>query len=243
MLVTGGSRGIGAAVARAAARAGWAVCLTYREDAAAAAAVVADTEAAGGIACAVQGDVALEADVLRAFATADGLGRLVGVVANAGITGPASRLDELTAERIQRILAVNVLGTMLTCREAVRRLSRRHGGAGGSIVLMSSAAARLGGSGEWTDYAASKGAIDTLAWGLAREVAAEGVRVNAIRPGVIETDIHAAGGQPDRVARLERMIPMQRPGSTDEVAATVIWLLGDDASYTTGAVIDVTGGR
>ena len=243
MLVTGGSRGIGAAVARAAARAGWAVCLTYREDEAAASGIVAEIEAAGGTASAARVDVAVEHDVLRAFEAADALGRLVGVVANAGITGPASRLDELDAERIERILSVNVLGTMLTCREAVRRLSTRHGGAGGAIVLMSSAAARLGGSGEWVDYAASKGAIDALCWGVAREVAAEGVRVNGIRPGIIETDIHAAGGQPDRVERLTSMIPMQRSGSPDEVAATVVWLLGDGASYVTGAILDVTGGR
>ncbi|HEX5295304.1 MAG TPA: SDR family NAD(P)-dependent oxidoreductase, partial [Streptosporangiaceae bacterium] len=196
VLVTGGSRGIGAATAQQAAAAGWAVCLTYRSERAAAAAVVAGIEAAGGTAAAVRADMAVEADVLAAFAAADAMGPVGALVANAGIGAAKARVDELTAERVQRILAVNVLGPILCCREAVRRLSTRHGGRGGSIVLLSSAASRLGSPGEYVDYAASKGAVDTLGLGLAREVSGEGVRVNVVRPGIIETDIHASGGQP-----------------------------------------------
>ncbi len=243
VLVTGGSRGIGAAVARRAAAAGRAVCLTYRADAAAAASVAAGIEAAGGTAAAVRADVADEADVLAAFAAADRLGPLAGLVANAGIGAARARVDELTAARVQRILAVNVLGAVLCCREAVRRLSARHGGPGGSIVLVSSVASRLGSPGEYVDYAASKGAVDTLGLGLAREVAGEGVRVNVVRPGIIETDIHASGGQPDRAARLGPTVPAGRPGQADEVAAAIAWLLGDEASYCTGAILDVAGGR
>jgi NAD(P)-dependent dehydrogenase (short-subunit alcohol dehydrogenase family) len=231
VLVTGGSRGIGAAVARAAMDAGWTVCITYRSDAAAAAAV--------GAARVVQADVAVEADVVRAFDAACELGPLTGFVANAGIVAPKARVDELTAERVERMLAVNVLGPIVGCREAVRRMSTRHGGSGGAIVLLGSAASRLGGSGEYVDYAASKGAIDTLGVGLAREVAEEGVRVNVVRPGFIDTSIHAPG-------RLERMVPLVpagRAGAPDEVAAAVVWLLGEGASYTTGAILDVSGGR
>jgi NAD(P)-dependent dehydrogenase (short-subunit alcohol dehydrogenase family) len=231
VLVTGGSRGIGAAVARAAMAAGWTVCITYRSDAAAAEAV--------GAARIVQADAGVEADVVRAFEAAAELGPLTGFVANAGIVAPKARVDELTAERVERMLAVNVRGPILGCREAVRRMSTRHGGGGGSIVLVGSAASRLGGSGEYVDYAASKGAIDTLGLGLAREVAEEGVRVNVVRPGLVETGIHAPG-------RLERMapeVPMRRAGSPDEIAAAVVWLLSDAASYTTGAVVDVSGGR
>jgi NAD(P)-dependent dehydrogenase (short-subunit alcohol dehydrogenase family) len=243
VLVTGGSRGIGAAVARRVAAAGWAACLTYRSDADAAAAVVAGIEAAGGTAAAVRADVSAEADVLAAFAAADRLGPLAGLVANAGIGAARARVDELTAARVERILAVNVLGPVLCCREAVRRLSARHGGPGGSIVLVSSAASRLGSPGEYVDYAASKGAVDTLGLGLAREVAGEGVRVNVVRPGIIETDIHASGGQPDRAARLGSTVPAGRAGLADEVAAAVTWLLSDDSPYTTGAILDVSGGR
>jgi NAD(P)-dependent dehydrogenase (short-subunit alcohol dehydrogenase family) len=243
VLVTGGSRGIGAAVARRAAADGWAVCLTYRADAAAAAAVTAGIEAAGGTAAAVRADVADENGVLAAFAAADQLGPLAGLVANAGIGAARARVDELTAARVRRILAVNVLGTVLCCREAVRRLSARHGGPGGSIVLVSSAASRLGSPGEYVDYAASKGAVDTLGLGLAREVAGEGVRVNVVRPGIIETDIHASGGQPDRAARLGPTVPAGRAGQAGEVAAAIAWLLGDEASYCTGAILDVAGGR
>ena len=243
VLVTGGSRGIGAAIARQAAAAGWVVCLTYRADQAAAAAVVAGIEADGGTAAAVRADVAAEADVLAAFAAADALGRVTAVVANAGIGAAKARVDELTADRVQRILAVNVLGPILCCREAVRRMSSRHGGQGGSIVLVSSAAARLGSPGEYVDYAASKGAVDTLGLGLAREVSGEGIRVNVVRPGIIETGIHASGGQPDRPARLGPSVPIGRAGQAGEVAGAVVWLLSDQASYCTGSVLDVAGGR
>jgi NAD(P)-dependent dehydrogenase (short-subunit alcohol dehydrogenase family) len=243
VLVTGGSRGIGAAIAAQAAAAGWAVCLTYRTEEAAAAAVVADIEGAGGSAFAVRADAAVEADILAAFAAADAMGPVTALVANAGIGAAKARVDELTAERVQRILAVNVLGPILCCREAVRRLSTRHGGPGGSIVLVSSAASRLGSPGEYVDYAASKGAVDTLGLGLAREVSGEGIRVNVVRPGIIETDIHASGGQPDRAARLGPSVPIGRAGQAGEVAAAVVWLLSDAASYCTGSVLDVAGGR
>jgi NAD(P)-dependent dehydrogenase (short-subunit alcohol dehydrogenase family) len=243
LLVTGGSRGIGAAVARSAGRAGWAVCLTYRDDAEAAAAVTAGIEAGGGVAVPVRADVSVEADVLAAFAAADSLGPLTAVVANAGIVGARARVDELTAERVQRMLAVNVLGTVLCCREAVRRMSTRHGGGGGAIALVSSAASRLGSPGEYVDYAATKGAVDTLGIGLAREVAGEGIRVNVVRPGVIDTEIHASGGQPDRAERVGSAVPIGRAGRADEVAAAVLWLLGEEAGYCTGSVLDVAGGR
>ena len=241
--MTGGSRGIGAAIAQAVAAAGWAVCLTYRNEKAAAGSVVAGIEAAGGVAGAVRADVAVEADVLAAFAAADAMGPVTALVANAGIGAARARVDELTAERVQRILAVNVLGPILCCREAVRRLSARHGGPGGSIVLVSSAASRLGSPGEYVDYAASKGAVDTIGLGLAREVAGEGIRVNVVRPGVIETDIHASGGQPDRAARLGPSVPLGRAGRPGEIAAAVRWLLSDEASYCTGSILDVAGGR
>jgi NAD(P)-dependent dehydrogenase (short-subunit alcohol dehydrogenase family) len=231
LLVTGGSRGIGAAVARAAMDAGWTVCITYRSDASAAETI--------GAARAVQADVAVEGDVVRAFEAASELGPLTAFVANAGIVAPKARVDELTVERIERMLAVNVLGTIVGCREAVRRMSTRHGGSGGSIVLVGSAASRIGGSGEYVDYAASKGAIDTLGLGLAREVAEEGIRVNVVRPGFIDTSIH----EPGRLERVVSAAPMKRAGTPDEVAAAVVWLLGEGASYTTGALLDVTGGR
>lgn len=243
VLVTGGSRGIGAAVARAAAASGWAVCLTYRDDEAAAAVVVAEVTAQGGAAVAVRADVAVEADVVGAFAAADELGAVTGLVANAGIVGTRARVDELSAERVERMLAVNVLGLIVSCREAVRRMSLRYDGPGGSIVLMSSTASRLGAPGEYVDYAASKAAVDTIGLGLAREVADEGVRVNVIRPGIIDTDLHASGGQPDRAARLGPAVPIGRAGRSDEVAAAALWLLGSEASYCTGSVLDVAGGR
>ena len=243
VLVTGGSRGIGAAIARSAAAAGWAVCLTYHDAQSAAEAVVGDIEAAGGIGVAVRADVAVEADVLAAFETADGMGPVTALVANAGIVATKARVDELTVDRVERILAVNVLGPILCCREAVRRMSSRHGGPGGSIVLVSSAASRRGSPNEFVDYAASKGAVDTLGFGLALEVAGEGVRVNVVRPGMIDTDIHASGGQPDLVARVGPTFPMGRAGRVEEVAAAVVWLLGDGATYCTGSMLDVAGGR
>jgi NAD(P)-dependent dehydrogenase (short-subunit alcohol dehydrogenase family) len=242
-LVTGGSRGIGAAVVRAAAAAGWTVCLTYREDAAAAGALVEEVTAAGGRARAVRADVAREADVLAAFAAADELGPLTALVANAGSVAPRARVDEFSAERVERVLAVNTLGPILCCREAVRRMSARHGGAGGSVVLVSSVAARLGSPGEYVDYAAAKAAVDTLGVGLAREVADEGVRVNVVRPGIIDTAIHASGGQPDRVARIGPTVPVGRAGTAEEVAAAVLWFLDGASSYCTGSVLDVAGGR
>jgi NAD(P)-dependent dehydrogenase (short-subunit alcohol dehydrogenase family) len=243
LLVTGGSRGIGAATAVRAARAGWAVCLTYRGDAGAAQDVVTAIRAAGGTAEAVCADVAVEDDVVAAFTAADAMGPLSGVLANAGVVGEKARVDELGAERVTAMLAVNVVGAVVTCREAVRRLSTRHGGDGGSIVLVSSAASRLGSPGEYVDYAASKAAVDTLGLGLAKEVAGEGVRVNVVRPGVIDTELHASGGQPDRVARLAPSLPTGRAGTADEIAAAIVWLLGDEASYCTGSVLDVAGGR
>jgi NAD(P)-dependent dehydrogenase (short-subunit alcohol dehydrogenase family) len=243
ILITGGSRGIGAAAARRAAAAGWAVCLTYRSDQAAASSVVAAIEREGGRAAAVRADVAVEADVVAAVEAAATLAPLGAVVANAGIVGEKSRVDELGVERIERILATNVTGAFVTCREAVKRLSTAHGGPGGSIVLVSSAASRLGSPGEYVDYAASKAAVDTLGLGLAKEVADEGVRVNVVRPGVIDTGLHASGGQPDRVARLAPGLPMGRAGTADEIAAAIVWLASDEASYVTGSVLDVAGGR
>jgi NAD(P)-dependent dehydrogenase (short-subunit alcohol dehydrogenase family) len=243
VLVTGGSRGIGAAVVTRAAAAGWSICLTYRGDEAAADDAVARARAAGVDARAVRADVAVEADVEAAFAAADAMGPLAGVVANAGVVVPKARVDAMTAQRVAEMVAVNVVGAVVTCREAVRRLSTAHGGPGGSVVLVSSVAARLGAPGEYVDYAASKAAVDTLGLGLAKEVADEGVRVNVVRPGIIDTAIHASGGQPDRVARIGPAVPVGRAGTADEVAAAVVWLLSDEASYCTGSVLDVAGGR
>ena len=244
LLVTGGSRGIGAATARLAAARGYAVCLSYRSNAAAAAAVVADIERAGGEALAVAADVASEADVLRLFETVDArLGRLTALVNNAGILERQTTLLNTDAARWQRVLATNVIGSFLCAREAVRRMSTGLGGAGGAIVNVSSMAAKLGSPGEYVDYAASKGAIDSLTIGLAKEVAAEGIRVNAVRPGVIYTEIHASGGEPGRVDRVKAAVPMQRGGTAEEVARAILWLLSDEASYSTGAFIDVSGGR
>jgi len=243
LLVTGASRGIGAAIARQAATAGWHVAVNFARDAAAAEAVAADVRAAGRRALVVQADVGDEAAVLAMFARIDAAGGLAGLVNNAGVVDAAQRVDEMSTARLRRMLAVNVLGTMLCAREAVRRLSTRHGGPGGPIVNLSSAAARLGSPAQYVDYAASKGAVDVFTLGLAREVAAEGVRVNAVRPGIIDTDIHASGGEPDRAARLGPTVPMGRAGTADEVAAAVVWLLSDGASYTTGAIVDVAGGR
>jgi len=244
LLVTGGSRGIGAATARLAAARGYAVCLSYRSREAAAKTVVADIERAGGEAIAVAADVACEADVLRLYEAVDArLGRLTALVNNAGILEQQTTLLNIDAGRLQRVLAANVIGSFLCAREAVRRMSTRLGGAGGAIVNVSSMAARLGSPGEYVDYAASKGAIDSMTIGLAKEVAAEGIRVNAVRPGVIYTDIHASGGEPGRVDRVKGAVPMQRGGTAEEVARAILWLLSDEASYSTGTFIDVSGGR
>jgi NAD(P)-dependent dehydrogenase (short-subunit alcohol dehydrogenase family) len=243
-LITGASRGIGAASALAAARHGYAVAINFTRDRDSAEAVAGDVRAAGGEALTVQADVGEESQVLRMFETVDArLGTLDALVNNAGILFPQGRLDGMDAARINRVLAVNVTGVMLCAREAVRRMSTRHGGRGGAIVNVSSVAARLGGPNEYVDYAASKGAVDAMTIGLAKEVAAEGVRVNAVRPGIIVTDIHATGGEPGRVARLAPTVPMQRGGDPEEVAAAIVWLLGDEASYVSGAVLDVAGGR
>ena len=244
VLVTGASRGIGAATARLCAREGWAVAVNYTRDADAAQSVVQAIEAAGGRALALQADVADEAQVLTLFARIDAeLPRLAGLVNNAGVIDLGARVDEMSVERLQRMFGVNLIGSFVCAREALRRMSTRHGGAGGAIVNLSSAAARIGAPGMYVDYAASKGAIDTFTLGLAREVATEGVRVNGVRPGIIDTDIHAAGGLPDRALQSASLIPMQRPGTADEVAQAIVWLLSDAASYTTGATLDVTGGR
>jgi len=244
VVVTGGSRGIGAATARLAAQQGYAVAVNYATNSKAADEVVRDIEAAGGCAIAVQGDVAREADVLALFATVDKqLGRLTALVNNAGVIDMPSRVDEMSEERLRRMLDTNILGSFLCAREAVRRMSTRHGGAGGAIVNLSSAAVRLGSPGQYVHYAASKGAIDAFTLGLAKEVATEGIRVNAVRPGIIDTDIHASGGQPNRARELAPQVPMQRPGTAEEVAQAIVWLMSDDSSYTTGSIVDVTGGR
>ncbi|MEI6028914.1 MAG: SDR family oxidoreductase [Betaproteobacteria bacterium] len=244
LLVTGASRGIGAATARAAARAGWDVAVNYTRDAAAAAAVADDVRAEGRRAMVVQADVADEAQVLAMFAAVDAtLGRLTGLVNNAGVVDLPARVDEMSIERLQRMWAINITGSFLCAREALKRMSRRHGGPGGAIVNLSSAAAKLGSPNQYVDYAASKGAIDTFTLGLAREVATEGVRVNGVRPGVIDTDIHASGGLPDRAAQMAPSVPMQRAGTAQEVAQAVVWLLSDAASYATGTTLDITGGR
>jgi len=244
MIVTGGSRGIGAAISRLAAAAGYAVCVAYRNSVQEAESLVASIQKEGGVAIPVQVDVAVEAEVVELFRTVDAaLGPVSALVNNAGILERQTRVEDLDANRIQRIFATNVTGSFICCREAIRRMSTRHGGIGGSIVNLSSRASRLGSPGEYVDYAASKAAIDTLTIGLAKEVAAEGIRVNAVAPGIIYTDIHASGGEPGRVERVKDGIPMKRGGYPEEVAKAVLWLLSDDASYTTGATIDVAGGR
>jgi len=244
VIVTGGSRGIGASTACLAAARGYLVCVNYHRDRAAAERVVDAIASHGGRGVAVQADVRIESDVVRLFDTCtSALGVPTALVNNAGILETQMRVEAMDAARLQRVFATNVVGPFLCAREAVRRMSTRHGGAGGAIVNVSSAASRLGSPGEYVDYAASKGALDTMTIGLAREVAEEGIRVNAVRAGFIYTDIHASGGEPARVDRVKAFVPMKRGGYPDEVAAAVLWLLSEDASYSTGTFIDVTGGK
>jgi NAD(P)-dependent dehydrogenase (short-subunit alcohol dehydrogenase family) len=244
VLITGGSRGIGAATALAAARAGYAVAVNYAANSLAADEVVRQIRAAKGNAMAVQADVSREDEVLAMFAKVDAKwGRIQALVNNAGVVDTACRVDAMDTRRLKRMFDTNVLGSMVCAREAVLRMSTRHGGTGGAIVNVSSVASRLGGAGQYVDYAASKGAIDSFTLGLAHEVAMEGIRVNAVRPGIIDTEIHASGGQPDRAQRMATQVPMQRAGHADEVAQAIVWLLSPQASYTTGILLDVAGGR
>jgi len=243
VIVTGGSRGIGRATALAAAAHGFRVCIGYVSNEAAAREVVAGIESSNGKAIAVKCDVGKESDILALFKAADGFGSLGALVNNAGIVGTTARVEEMTAERIERMMAVNVTGSILCAREAVKRMSTRHGGKGGVIVNLSSVAAKLGSPNTYVDYAASKGAIDSFTIGLGYEVAGEGIRVAAIRPGLIDTEIHASGGEPDRAHRLSHMVPMKRIGTADEIANAIVWLMSDEASYVTSAILDVSGGR
>jgi NAD(P)-dependent dehydrogenase (short-subunit alcohol dehydrogenase family) len=244
LLVTGGSRGIGAATARLAAARGYDVCINFRSNKDAASRVVTDVEAAGRRAIAVAADVAVEADVVRLFEACDrGLGRVDALVNNAAILEKQMRLDAMDAARIARVLTTNVIGPFLCAREAVKRMSTKYGGRGGAIVNVSSGASRLGSPNEYIDYAASKGALDTMTTGLAKEVAAEGIRVNAVRAGHIYTDLHASGGEPDRVERVKHLVAMKRGGQPEEIARAILWLLSDEASFTTGAFLDVAGGN
>ena len=244
LIITGASRGIGAATAKLAAARGFRVAVNFVHDQNAAEAVVQHITAAGGRACAIQADVAIEADVLRLFADAErALGPIRALVNNAGIVDGLSRVENVTATQLENVFRVNVIGTILCAREAVRRMSTQHGGAGGAIVNLSSLAARIGGAGEWVHYAASKGAIDTFTRGLAREVAGEGIRVNAVAPGIIETELHATSGAPDRPQRLASAIPMQRPGLPEEIAEAIVWFLTPASSYATGSILEVGGGR
>ncbi len=244
LLITGGSRGIGAATALLAAQDGWAVAVNYANNQAAANQVVQAIAQAGGQAIAVQGDVADEAQIARLFATVDQqLGRVTGLVNNAGVVDVTARVEDMSWQRLERMMRINVLGSFACAKEAIRRMSTRHGGQGGVIVNLSSVAARLGAPAQYVDYAASKGAIDTFTVGLAKELATENIRVNAVRPGVIDTDIHASGGLPNRARDLAPQIPMQRPGTAEETAQAIVWLLSDKASYVTGTCLDVTGGR
>ncbi|MDP9931674.1 NAD(P)-dependent dehydrogenase (short-subunit alcohol dehydrogenase family) [Variovorax paradoxus] len=244
LLITGGGRGIGAATALLAAKRGYAVAVNYASNSLAADEVVRTIRAGGGTAVAVQADVGDEAQVTAMFQKVDArLGRLTALVNSAGVVDVQARVDEMTALRLERMFRTNVIGSFICAREAVRRMSTRYGGAGGAIVNVSSAAARLGSPGQYVDYAASKGAIDTFTIGLAKEVGAEGIRVNAVRPGLIDTEIHASGGMPDRAFELAPTVPMQRTGSAEEIAGAILWLLSEEASYTTMALLDVTGGR
>ncbi|HYA16028.1 MAG TPA: SDR family oxidoreductase [Bryobacteraceae bacterium] len=244
IIVTGASRGIGAAIATLLGRRGEAVAVNYSRDRAGAETVVAEIQAAGGQAAAIAADVASEQDVIRLFETAEReLGRISGLVNNAAITGGFARVEELEVAAVEKMLAVNVTGTILCCREAVRRMSTRRGGNGGAIVNISSTSWRTGGTGEWVAYAASKGAVNTFTIGLAREVADEGIRVNAVAPGLVETGLHAANGRPERLERLSPTIPMRRAGTPMEIAEGVVWLLSPAASYTTGSILEIGGGR
>jgi NAD(P)-dependent dehydrogenase (short-subunit alcohol dehydrogenase family) len=244
LLVTGASRGIGAATAVLAASQGWQVAVNYASNSLAADGVVRQIRAAGGVAIAVQADVSIEADVLRMFETVDAkLGRLDGLVNNAGVVDVAQRVDEMSVSRLQRMWATNITSSFMCAGQAVRRMSTKYGGAGGAIVNVSSVASRLGSPAQYVDYAASKAAIDTFTLGLAKEVAAEGIRVNAVRPGIIDTEIHASGGDPDRASRMAAQLPMERAGTAEEVAQAIVWLLSDASSYTTGTLLDVAGGR
>lgn len=243
VVITGGSRGIGRATALAAAKRGFKVCIGYASNQQAANDVVSRIEATNGKAIAVKCDVGSEEDILALFKAADAFGPLAGLVNNAGIVGATARVEEMSAERIARMMAVNVTGSILCAREAVRRMSTRNGGEGGVIVNLSSVAAKLGSPNTYVDYAASKGAIDSFTIGLGQEVASEGIRVAAIRPGLIDTEIHASGGDPQRAHRLSKAVPMQRVGSAEEIANAIVWLLSDDASYVTSAILDVSGGR
>jgi len=244
MLITGASRGIGAATARLAAQQGYALCLNYHQRADAANAVLEQVRGLGVTAIAIQADVADETQVLHMFEAIDReFGRLDVLVNNAGMLEQQMRLEQMDAARWTRVLGANVIGSFLCAREAIKRMSTRHGGRGGAIVNLSSVAARLGAPGEYIDYAAAKGAIDSMTLGLAKEVASEGIRVNAVRPGVIHTDIHAAGGEPDRVERVKASVPMGRGGQAEEIAEAILWLASEQASYTSGALLDVAGGR
>ncbi|HEX2584785.1 MAG TPA: SDR family oxidoreductase [Steroidobacteraceae bacterium] len=244
VLITGASRGIGAATAKLAAKCGYAVCINYKRDAAAAEHISTDIKTHGGTAIIVAADIADETEVIRLFDTChQQLGYIDALVNNAGILEKQMRLAQMDVGRMQRILNTNVIGSLLCAREAVKRMSTRHGGHGGAIVNVSSAAARLGAPNEYIDYAASKGAIDSLTIGLAKEVAEEGIRVNAVRPGLIHTEMHASGGEPGRIDRLKTSVPMKRGGTAEEVAQAIMWLLSDESSYVTGTIIDVTGGR